>query len=442
MRNRVTVSCTVADGAAKATAIAGSDGRNMSMESAPRPTTAVSRNSTRTWLIYPTWGLRGRLSRAPARKGASPMRILAMLKGAILLGPILLGAVSLMVAAGAAPAAAQGPIKIGSLSPLSGAIAQAGKDMYSGCELYWQEHGMQIAGRKLEVILEDTEGQPATAVAKLRKLIDSDRVNLLAGVILSNVAYALVPPIEAAGIPTIYPINSADDLTQRKRPKWLVRTGFSAGGNMHPFGEYAAKTLKYRKVVTIGLDYAFGWETVGGFHKSFEDNGGQVIQKIWVPLNVQDYAPYLAQVKRDADAVFVVALGRWSVLFSKQYADSGLKGRIPLIAGGTYNDEHVLSQLGEEAVKAVGGRVEDRAALMAALRRVEIKDAPRGPVKIDEYGNPTQNIYIRKVEKVGGVLQNTVIQTYPTVSQFWTYDPQKFLEQPVYSREFPPCRHC
>src|SRR5712692_11033295 len=139
------------------------------------------------------------------------MRILAMLKGAILLGPILLGAVSLMVAAGAAPAAAQGSIKIGFLSPISGAIAQAGKDMDSGCERYWQESGMQIAGRKLEVILEDTEGQPATAVSKLRKLIDSDKVNLLAGVILSNVAYALVPPIEAARIPTIYPINSAHE---------------------------------------------------------------------------------------------------------------------------------------------------------------------------------------------------------------------------------------
>src|SRR5512136_2104263 len=216
---------------------------------------------------------------------------------------LLTAIVSLALASWLGPvgeAAAQGPVKIGFLSPLSGAIAQAGKDMYSGCELYWQEHGMQIAGRKLEVVLEDTEGQPATAVAKLRKLIDSDHVNLLAGVILSNVAYALVPPIEAAGIPTIYPINSADDLTQRKRPKWLIRTGFSAGGNMHPFGEYAAKTLKYKKVVTIGLDYAFGWETVGGFHKSFEDNGGQIIQKIWVPLNIQDYAPYLAHGKRDA----------------------------------------------------------------------------------------------------------------------------------------------
>ncbi len=389
-------------------------------------------------------------------------------------------------------ATAQGPVRIGFLAPLSGAIAQAGKDMYSGCELFWEESGGQLAGRKLEVILEDNEGLPATALAKARKLVESDRVHMLAGVILSNVAYALVPYIEAQGIPTIYPINSADDLTQRRRPQWLIRTGFSAGGNMHPFGEYAARVLGYRKVAMVSLDYAFGWEIAGGFHKSFEDNGGQIIQKLWVPLNVQDYAPYLAQIKKDADAVFVLALGRWTLLFAKQYAESGLKGRVPLIAGGTYSDEHILPQLGDESIgvisahhysasldtpanrrfraafekkynrtpsfysedcytgarvvaeaaKAVGGRVEDRAAFMAALRAVEIADAPRGPVKMDPYGNPTQNIYIRKVERVGGKLQNTVIHTYPAVSQFWKYNPEEFLKQPVYSREFPPCRYC
>ena len=397
-----------------------------------------------------------------------------------------------LAASGGHDVAAQGPIKIGFISPLSGAIAAAGKDMYSGCELYWQETGWQMSGRKVEVILEDNEGLPATALTKARKLVESDKVHMLAGIILSNVAYALVPYVEAQGIPTLYPINSADDLTQRKRPKWLIRTGFSAGGNMHPFGEYAAKVLGYKRVVTIGLDYAFGWETVGGFHKSFEDNGGQIVQKLWVPLNVQDYAPYLSQVRRDADAVFVVALGRWTLLFAKQYAASGLKERMPLIAGGTYNDEHVLPQLGDEsigvisahhysaaldtpanrrfraafekaysripsfysencytgarvtaeAVKVIGGKAEDRAALMAALRQVKITDAPRGPVEMDTYGNPTQNIYIRKVERVDGKLQNTVIHTYTHVSQFWKYDPQKFLEQPVYSREFPPCRHC
>ena len=132
---------------------------------------------------------------------------------------------------GLAPEArAQTAVKIGFLAPLSGAIAQAGKDMYSGCELYWEESGWQIAGRKLTVILEDNEGVPATALTRARKLVESDRVNMLAGIILSNVAYALVPYVETQGIPTIYPINSADDLTQRKRPKWVIRTGFSAGG--------------------------------------------------------------------------------------------------------------------------------------------------------------------------------------------------------------------
>src|SRR5947207_12699395 len=161
----------------------------------------------------------------------------------------LLLAVSLVVVL-AREASAQGPIKIGFISPLSGAIAAAGRDMYSGCELYWQETGWQAAGRKIEVILEDNEGQPATALTKARKLIENDRVHMLAGVILSNVAYALVPYVEAQGIPTIYPINSADDLTQRMRTTCTIPTDFTASGNRHPFGEYAAKTLGYKKIAT------------------------------------------------------------------------------------------------------------------------------------------------------------------------------------------------
>jgi branched-chain amino acid transport system substrate-binding protein len=404
---------------------------------------------------------------------------------------VLVLVVSLVVAARGG-AHAQGAIKIGFLAPVSGASAQAGKDMYSGCEMYWEETGWQAGGRKIEVTLEDDEALPQVGLTKARKLVETDKVHLLAGTILSNVSYAVASYIDAQGMPTIFPINSADDLTQRKRPKWLVRTGFAASQYMHPFGEYAAKTLGYKKVVTVGLDYSFGWESVGAFHKSFEDNGGRIIQKLWTPLNVNDFSPYLAQVKRDADAVFVVALGRWTVLFARQYAESGLKQRIPLIAGGTYSDEHVLPQLGDEslgvisahnysaaldtpanrrfraafekkyhripsaysencysgaqlvssAIKAVNGRVEDRAAFMAALQKAEIKDAPRGPIRMDSYGNPIQNIYVRKVERVGGKLQNTVIHTFTEVSQFWKYNPQEFLKQPVYSRDFPQCRHC
>ena len=209
---------------------------------------------------------------------------------------------------------------------------------------------------------------------------------------------------------------------------------------------------------------------------------------------MQDYAPYLAQVRKDADAVFVVALGRWTLLFAKQYAASGLKERLPAHRGrdvlgraraarssgdesiGVMSAHHYSAALdtpanqrfraafekayagcrrstrrtatrarasSHEAVKAIGGSVEDRAALMAALRKVEITDAPRGPVKMDRVRQPDpEHLHPPGREASAASSRTRIIHTYPNVSQFWKYDPQKFLEQPVYSREFPPCRHC
>lgn len=94
-----------------------------------------------------------------------------------------------------------------------------------------------------------------------------------------------------------------------------------------------------------------------------------------------------------------------------------------------------------EAAKAVDGHVEDKEKFLAALRKaIETTDDPRGPMKLDEWSNPTQNIYILKVERVGGKLQNTVVHTYPMVSQFWTYSPQEFLKLPLYGRDYPPAR--
>jgi branched-chain amino acid transport system substrate-binding protein len=95
-----------------------------------------------------------------------------------------------------------------------------------------------------------------------------------------------------------------------------------------------------------------------------------------------------------------------------------------------------------EAAKAVGANVEDKEKFLAALKKVEISDAPRGPIKLDTYGNPIQNIYVRKVEKRDGELWNTVIQTFTGVSQFWKYKPEEFLKQPVYDRNYPACKHC
>jgi branched-chain amino acid transport system substrate-binding protein len=392
-----------------------------------------------------------------------------------------------------APAAAQKkPIKIGFLAPLTGGAAQIGRDMVNGFEMYLDQAGQQIAGRKVEVIVEDTAGNPGTAITKFRKFAESDRVDMVVGEAFAHIGYALAPKAEEFRMPTIFPVIAADDLTQRKTSKWVVRLGWTGSQPSHPFGEYVAKTLGYKRVAVFGTDYAFGYEVVGGFQRSFEEAGGQVIQKLWAPLGTTDLAPYLSQIKRDADAAFIIVVAASALRFPAQYQDAGLRGHLPVIGGAVIVDESILPSFGDEALgivtplmysaaldtpvnkrfvaeyrrrygkipsyfsetcytsgrwineaaRLIGGNVEDREKFMAAFRKVEIPDAPRGPVKLDAWGNPIQNIYVRKVERKGGDLQNTVIHTFPAVSQFWTYKPEEFLKQPVYNRDQPPCRSC
>ncbi len=387
-------------------------------------------------------------------------------------------------------ASAAETIKVGFLSSLSGIFAQAGKDMLDGLKIAFEQIGYQTAGRKIELIEEDDEGNPAVAQAKYRKLVTQDRVHVLTGVLLSNIGYGLIAPIERDQLPTLY-LTTPDDLTKKNVSKWIIRANFAGSQTMHPLGDYAARVLKYKKVSVIAMDNPFGHEQIGGFQRVFEDQGGRVVQKLWVPLNAMDFAPYLTQVNRDVDAVCAVFVAAQGVRFIKQYADYGLKGRLPLIGSGVMTDEHVIRNLGDEAVGAVGaliwaptlatsanrtymklaeakvgktpayftavmysagrwvaeaakivdGRVEDRERFLAAIRKAsETVEDPRGPIKLDEWGNPTQNVYILKVERVGGKLTNTILQTYPMVSQFWTYKPDDFLKLPAYSRDYPPAR--
>jgi len=404
---------------------------------------------------------------------------------------VLLLLVAALVAPLGAPAQSA-PIKIGFLAPLTGPFAQIGKDMVNGNQLYLAEIGGQVAGRKIEVVVEDDEGNPATALNKSRKLVDQDKVAIVTGGMLANVGYALQPYIDGQKIPATFPVIAADDLTQRKPAKWIVRTGWSTSQPMHPFAEWVLKNTKYRKIAAIGMDYAFGYEIIGGFQQVFEEGGGQIVQRIWAPLNTNDFAPFLAQLRRDSDAVLALFTGRLALQFLKQYQEAGLKDKLPLLGGGTITDETVLPQMGDEAIgvitalhysqaldnptnakfnkafeasagkiasyyseatytnarwiveaiKAVNGKVEDRDAFLAALRKVDLKETARGPLKVDDFGNPIQNIYIRKVERVGGKLQNTVIATYPGVSQFWKYKPDEYMKRPLYSRDYPPCKYC
>ena len=395
-----------------------------------------------------------------------------------------------LIVLGARPSDAAETIRIGYLGPQTGIFAQAGKDMLDGLKLSLEQIGYQAGGRKIELFEEDTEGNSTTAIAKYRKLVSHDKIHVLTGVLLANVGNSLVPLIERDQLPTLF-LTTPDDLTKRKIAKWLLRSNFAASQIMHPLADYAAKTLKYRRVATIAMDNPFGHEEIGGFHRVFEDSGGKVVQKLWVPLNVLDFAPYLAQVPPDVDAVCAVFVAGQAVGFVKQYGESGLKGKVPLIGTGVMTDESALRGMGDEAIGIVGallwsptlqnpanqtflklaeakfgrtpayfhavmyssgrwiaeaaqslnGQVEDREKLVAAIRRaIEATPDPRGPIKLDEYGNPTENVYIVRVDKQGGKLVNTIVHTYPLVSQFWTYKPEEFLKNPAYSRDYPPLK--
>jgi branched-chain amino acid transport system substrate-binding protein len=400
-----------------------------------------------------------------------------------------------LIAALSAPAvswAQKGPIKIGFLVPQTGPLAANGKDMINGMQLYLEEQGYKLAGREVKLIVEDDAGVPATGLTKARSLVESQGVHVLIGPLSAAVGYAIAPYVDSKKVPTLFPIVSSEDITQRKRSPYIIRTGWSSSQPSHPFGKWVYDNLKYRKLAMIGYDFAFGWEVAAGFQRTFEESGGQVVQKLWSPLNTADYGPYLAQLRRDVDAVYAIFSGADALRFAKQYADAGLKARLPLIGGGTFTDEHVLRTMGDEALgivtalhysaalqnpanqrfvkayeakyqqvpsyysegpyvtgvalkaalESIGGDIENVDRFLGALRKVDLSDAPRGPIRFDEYGNPVQNVYVRKVERVGGRLQNTVIHTFPAVSQFWTYKPEDYLKNPVYSRDYPPCTHC
>src|SRR5207245_2733900 len=167
---------------------------------------------------------------------------------------------------------------------LTGTAAQAAKDMVNGLTMYLDEIGYQMAGRKVELIVEDSQSRPDMAISKVRKLVEHDNVHILAGLLFGHIGYAVAAKAEEFKIPLLVTVAASDDLTQRLKYHWVIRTGWTSSQPSHPFGEYVAKTLGYRKVVVIASDYAFGWEVVGGFQKTFEESGGQVVQKLWAPL--------------------------------------------------------------------------------------------------------------------------------------------------------------
>jgi branched-chain amino acid transport system substrate-binding protein len=255
--------------------------------------------------------------------------------------------------------------------------------------------------------------------------------------------------------------------------------------------------LGYKKIAIVAQDYAYGWESAGGFQYGFEKAGGDIAAKIWVPLGASDWAPFLRQIPKDVDAVYALPVGAGVLQFVKTYDEFGLRDAIPLIGGPDLADEDALKSLGaaaagivhvhdynpanpetkkfaadfeaaygavpsywgestytelmwidktltsyrertnaseSEAVEWIKTKPEE---FIEEMRATELPDAPRGPLSLDDHNNAILNGYVKRIKLEGDKPVGETIETFENVSQFWTIPAEEFLKQPVFSRTFP-----
>lgn len=387
------------------------------------------------------------------------------------------------------PAQAQKPpIKIGLLAPVTGPLASPGAEMVNGFRLFWDQANQTAGGRKVEIVLGDTGCNPDQAMSQARRLVLQEKVNFLVGPLCGHEGPAVAQVSRETGIPVVMDSAGADNITKWERTPTVVRTAVSASQIAHPFGEYLYKELGLRNVTFIGQDYTFGQEVTLGAIKTFTDAGGKVARLIWNPIGTKDYGTTINSIPADSDGVAVMAVGADRIRLFEDWFNFGMDKKHKLY-GMYWLQEDMLPQIDDRAVGLVSnslhyvsgidtpenkafvdayatkykrlpswfaesaytaglwvktavdkidGDVENRDAFLKAVRSVQIK-APRGPLRLDEYDNPIQNVYISKVEKVkhpilGDTLVNKPIKTYEAVSQFWTWKPEEFLARGPYKR--------
>jgi branched-chain amino acid transport system substrate-binding protein len=381
---------------------------------------------------------------------------------------------------------AGGTVKLGFISPVTGFVAALGTDMRRGWEMYWQQNGGKAGDVTVQTVFEDDTGDPEVALTKARRLVEQEQVQLVAGPILANTAYAVAGYVAGKGLPTVQ-MTGADDLTQRKFNPLVLRVGYTSSQSNFPAGQWAYDQ-GHRTAVTICPDYAFGWESCGGFVSAFVKAGGKIEKQVWHPLGTQDFSTYVAQARQaNPDVVFIgSAGGPDAILLYKSWTGFGLKDRIPLVGNCCFADQVFLREVGEEALglqsftywsegrdspavqnfvkayeqqhkeipslyaagaymmaqvvaealKKTGGRIEG-ADFINAARQVSLSDSLYGALTFDDTNNVVGPVYRTRVaRRDDGTLWSVVEQTFPEVSQFGTEGKEAFLEHPVFSRDY------
>lgn len=369
---------------------------------------------------------------------------------------------------GAAATSASGPIKIGWISSLTGNLSPAGKPMDEGFKMALAEAGNKAGGRDLQVITEDEASNPKDGLDKVKKLVEQDKVDLLAGLILSPSTYASVDYLNSAPrkVLLVGTNAGANDMDTSKKSDYFVRVAFSNAQANIPMGAYVFNELGIKKVYDTYTDFAAGPEKVETFADGFKKAGGTIVGTEKPPQGATDFAAYLTKVKAsDAQASYNFEPGADAVAFTKQYAQFIDKNKIKYLGAGDNVDDSVLGAEGQAAVGAIttlhyystidnpenkkfqtdfkakyngetpgsfavqgydGGKLiidalnktngsADPKTLMGAMLGAKWS-SPRGPVSISpEYHDIVQNIYVAETKLVNGAPSNQIIKTFEAV---------------------------
>ena len=364
----------------------------------------------------------------------------------------------------ASAASAQDTVKIGLILPMSGQQASTGKQIDAAVKLYMAQHGTTVAGKKIEVILKDDTSVPDVTKRLAQELVVNDKVAVLAGFGITPSAMATAPIATQAKIPEVVMAAGTSSITEAS--PFVVRTSFTLAQSSVPMAEWSAKN-GIKKVVTMVSDYGPGIDAEKSFSDTFKAAGGTIIENLRVPLRSPDFAPVLQKAAdAKADALFVFVPSGAGAQFVKQFVERGLdKSGMKLIATGDVTDDDQLNGMGDVVVGVINahnysanhdsalnkqyveafkkanpgmrpnfmsvGGYDGMALIYGALKKTggdangekllaAMKglawESPRGPISIDpDTRDIVQNIYIRKVEKVGGELYNVEFATIPNV---------------------------
>jgi branched-chain amino acid transport system substrate-binding protein len=256
-----------------------------------------------------------------------------------------------------APAPAAKVIKIGHIRSITGPTAITNAAMVKGVDLAFELAKYEVAGSKIEVILEDDAIKPELAIDKARKLVEQDKVALIIGPTLAPIQIAVATYMSKAPapVPNVNTNTSPYGIIAQKLG-WTLQVGGTNTQTPSCNGNYAYSKLGLKKLTLIGEDSGAGHDYVGNFVTAFKKAGGEIIQEQWVPQNTADYAPYFAAAK-PSDGVTAWTSGNDSVKFLNQYYDFGMWDKMPLVPAyqGAIIEGFIMAQLSPKAADACLG---------------------------------------------------------------------------------------